>query len=232
MKGRVLKRFLKQKLKTYFATGLLVVGPIGLTVVVVRSVINWMDTLLYQVLPPALHPDRLLGYKIPGLGIVASFLLILLVGVLTANVIGRFLVALFERFMHRIPLIKSIYTLFKQMAQTTFGRDRKGFRQVVLIEYPRRSIWTIGFVTGGTVGEIQRISDQKMVNVFIPTTPNPTSGFYLLVPEQDMVPLGMTVDEAFKLIISGGMVTPPDRGAAVARPQAAAIEGNALSGKK
>ena len=138
MKGRVLKRFLKQKLKTYFATGLLVVGPIGLTVVVVRGVISWMDTLFYQVLPPALQPDRLLGYKIPGLGIVASLLLILLVGVLTANVIGRFLVALVERIMNRIPLIKSIYTLFKQVAHTTFGRDRKGFRQVVLIEYPRR----------------------------------------------------------------------------------------------
>jgi uncharacterized membrane protein len=232
MKGSVLKRFLKQKLKTYFATGLLVVGPIGLTVVVVRSVINWMDTLLYQVLPPALHPDQLLGYKIPGLGMIASFLLILLVGVLTANVIGRFLVALFERFMHKIPLVKSIYTLFQQVAQTTFGRDRKGFRQVALIEYPRPGIWTIGFVTGITVGEIQRLTEQKMVNVFVPTTPNPTSGFYLLVPEQEMVPLGMTVDEAFKLIISGGMVTPPDRGAVLARSEAAAIEGNTPSGGK
>jgi uncharacterized membrane protein len=100
------------------------------------------------------------------------------------------------------------------VAQTTFGRDRKGFRQVVLIEYPRRGIWTIGFVTGVTLGELQRLTDQKMVNVFIPTTPNPTSGFYLLVPEQEMIRLGMTVDEAFKLIISGGMVTPPDRNAA------------------
>jgi len=224
MKGRVLKRFLKQKLKTYFATGLLVVGPIGLTVVVVRGVINWMDTLFYQVLPPALQPDRLLGYKIPGLGIVASLLLILLVGVLTANVIGRFLVALVERIMNRIPLIKSIYTLFKQVAQTTFGRDRKGFRRVVLIEYPRRGMWTIGFVTGTTVGEIQRVTAQKMVNVFIPTTPNPTSGFYIMVPEQEMIPLGMTVDEAFKLIISGGMVTPPDRGAVPVRAKATTME--------
>ena len=224
MKGRVLKRFLKQKLKTYFATGLLVVGPIGLTVVVVQGVISWMDTLLYQVLPPALQPDRLLGYRIPGLGIVASLLLILLVGVLTANVMGRFLVALFERFMNRIPLIKSIYTLFKQVAQTTFGRDRKGFRQVVLIEYPRQGIWTIGFVTGLTEGEIQRLTDQKMVNVFVPTTPNPTSGFYLLVPEQEMIRLGMTVDEAFKLIISGGMVTPPDRAAIPVRAKVPAME--------
>ena len=232
MKGRVLKRFLKQKLKTYFATGLLVVGPIGLTVVVVRGVISWMDTLFYQVLPPALQPDRLLGYKIPGLGIVASLLLILLVGVLTANVIGRFLVALVERIMNRIPLIKSIYTLFKQVAHTTFGRDRKGFRQVVLIEYPRRSLWTIGFVTGATVGEIQRVTDQKTVNVFIPTTPNPTSGFYILVPEQEMIPLGMTVDEAFKLIISGGMVTPPDRAVNLGRVKAVAIETNGPLGGK
>jgi uncharacterized membrane protein len=202
---------LKQKIKTYFVTGLLVVIPIGLTLGVVQTVIGWVDRLLYRVLPPSLQPERLLGFQVPGLGFVVSLLLIFLVGVFAANVMGRFFVGLFERFMYKIPLVKSIYILFKQMTDTTFGKDRKGFRQVVLIEYPRRGIWSIGFVTGVTQGEIQRTTEKKLLNVFVPTTPNPTSGFYLLIAEDDMVRLQMTVDEAFKLIISGGMVTPPDR---------------------
>jgi uncharacterized membrane protein len=203
---------IKQRIKTYFVAGLLVVVPIGLTIRVVQTVIGWMDSLLFRALPPSLQPDRLLGFHIPGLGLVTSLFLIFMVGIFAANVMGRFFVGLFERFMYKIPLVKSIYLLFKQMTDTTLGRDRKGFRQVVLLEYPRRGIWSIGFVTGVTHGEIQRITEKKMVNVFVPTTPNPTSGFYLLVAEDDMVHLRMTVDEAFKLVISGGMVTPPDRG--------------------
>jgi uncharacterized membrane protein len=202
---------LRQKIKTYFVAGLLVVVPIGLTLGVVQTVVGWMDSLLFRVVPPSLQPDRLLGFHIPGLGLLISLLLILLVGVFAANVMGRFFVNLFERFMFKIPLVKSIYLLFKQMADTTLGRERKGFRQVVLLEYPRRGIWSVGFVTGVTQGEIQRLTEKKMVNVFVPTTPNPTSGFYLLVAEDEMIHLRMTVDEAFKLIISGGMVTPPDR---------------------
>lgn len=209
---------IKQKIKTNFMAGLLVVVPIGLTVGVVQTVVGWIDSLLFRALPPDLQPDRLLGFHIPGLGLVAGLLLIFLVGVFAANVMGRFFVSLFERLMYKIPLVKSIYILFKQMTDTTLGRDRKGFRQVVLFEYPRRGIWTIGFVTGITQGEIQRLTENRMVNVFVPTTPNPTSGFYLLLPEDDMVPLQMTVDEAFKLIISGGMVTPPDRTAVGTAP--------------
>jgi uncharacterized membrane protein len=152
-------------------------------------------------------------------------LLILLVGIIAANVMGRYFVGLFERLLYRIPLIKSIYTLFKQVADTPIGTERKGFRKVVLIEYPRRGLWAIGFVTGITKGEVQRITEKKVINIFLPTTPNPTSGFYILVPEEEIVQLSMTVDEAFKLIISGGMVTPPDKAAAVGRDdKAVALE--------
>ena len=122
-----LKHIVKNKLKTYFIAGLLVVGPIGLTVIVVQKGVGWLDGLLYSALPPALHPDNLIGQTIPGLGFVAGLLLILLVGVIAANVMGRYFVNLFERLLYRIPLIKSIYTLFKQVADTTIGKERKGF---------------------------------------------------------------------------------------------------------
>jgi uncharacterized membrane protein len=205
------QHFLKNKLKTYFITGLLVAGPIGLTIVVVHAVVSRIDILFYRIVPPALQPEQLFGFRIPGLGIVISILIIILTGMLAANFLGRFTVRLFEKFMYKVPLVNSIYTLFKQVADTTFGKDKKSFRQVVLIEYPRRGIWTIGFVTGITKGEIQRITEQKVVNVFLPTTPNPTSGFYIMVPEIEMIPLSMTIDEAFKLIISGGMLVPGDK---------------------
>ncbi|MBU0676025.1 MAG: DUF502 domain-containing protein [Proteobacteria bacterium] len=202
---------MKKLLKTYFVTGLLVAGPIGLTLMVVHAVVSRVDILFYRFIPLALQPERLFGFKIPGLGVIISILLIILTGMLTANVLGRFAVGLFERLMYRIPLIKSIYTLFKQVADTTFGQDKKGFRRVVLIEYPRKGIWAIGFVTGVTQGEIQRITEKKVVNIFLPTTPNPTSGFYIMVPEDEMIALDMTTDEAFKLIISGGMVVPLEK---------------------
>ena len=221
-----LRHELKKKLKTYFIAGLLVVGPMGLTIIVVQRGVGWLDGLLYNALPPALLPDSLIGHRIPGLGFLVGLLLILLVGIIAANVMGRFFVNLFERLLYRIPLVKSIYTLFKQVADTTIGRERKGFRKVVLIEYPRRGLWAIGFVTGITEGEVQRITEKKVINVFLPTTPNPTSGFYILVPEEEIVQLSMTVDEAFKLIISGGMVTPADKAAAVGRDdKAVALEG-------
>lgn len=204
----VIQRFLQLKLKTYFFAGLLVVGPIALTFMVVQWIVTGLDSFLAGLLPTALHPDRLLGFYLPGLGLIAGVLIILLAGILAANYLGNKLFVYSERLMYRIPLVRIIYTLFRQVADSTLGKERKGFRQVVLLEYPRAGIWSIGFVTGITEGEVQLLTSKRVVNVFVPTTPNPTSGFYLLVPEEDTIPLAMTVDEAFKLVISGGMVTP------------------------
>jgi len=201
----------RQKIKTYFLTGLLVFGPIGLTLFVVDGIISWMDDLVAGLFPEHLQPDAWFGFHIPGIGLLMSILLIFLVGLLTANFLGRSLIQYSERLLYQIPLVKSIYTLFKQVANTTIGKDRKGFRQVVLLEYPRQGIWTIGFVTGVTEGEIQRLIPEQVVNVFVPTTPNPTSGFILMVPEKDTIPLSMSVEDAFKLVVSGGMVTPKDK---------------------
>lgn len=197
-----------RKLKNYFLTGLVVLGPLGLTLLVVQWFVGMMDRLILSLFPDALRP----GVLFPGFGVLGTMLLVLLVGVLTANFFGRALVAWSERLMGKIPLIKGIYGLFKQVTETIFSKDKGGFRKVVLIEYPRRGIWTVGFMTGITEGELQRVTPHRLVNVFIPTTPNPTSGFYLLVPQEEVIELQMTVDEAFKLIVSGGMVAPPDRG--------------------
>lgn len=204
----VIQRFLQLKLKTYFFAGLLVVGPIALTLMVVEWIVAGLDSFLAGLLPAAWHPDRLLGFHVFGLGLVAGVLIILLAGVLAANYLGNKLFVFSERLMYRIPLVRFIYTLFRQVADSTLGKERKGFRQVVLLEYPRRDIWSVGFVTGVTEGEVQQLLEKRVINVFVPTTPNPTSGFYLLVPEEDAIPLAMTVDEAFKLVVSGGMVTP------------------------
>ncbi len=203
--------FIRHKLKNYFFTGLLLVVPVALTFLVVRWLVNLMDSMLISMLPGALHPDLRFGLSIPGVGLVATLLLIMAIGMLAANIFGRSLVNFSERVVDRIPVVKGIYMLFKQVSDTVFNRDRGAFRQVVLIEYPRKGIWAVAFVTGVSSGEVQNITAKKLVNIFVPTTPNPTSGFYILVPEEDIIPLTMTVEEAFKLIISGGMVTPPIR---------------------
>jgi len=204
-------RLFRHKLRKYFLTGLLVVVPIAMTILVVRWLVHFVDSLLMAVLPEALRPEVLYGLPVPGVGLVATLLLILLIGVLAANIFGRSLVTFSEKLVDRIPFVKGIYLLFKQVSDTVLNRDRGAFRKVVLIEYPRKGIWAVAFVTGVTKGEVQEITEQRLVNIFVPTTPNPTSGFYILVPEGDMIELSMTVEEAFKLVISGGMVTPPER---------------------
>lgn len=210
-----LSRIFHLKLKSYFLTGLLVLVPITLTLLVVRWLVRLMDSLLKSVLPMALRPEQVFDISVPGIGLVATLLLILMVGVLTANIFGRSLVNFTEKLVDRIPFVKGIYTLFKQVSDTVLNRDRGAFRKVVLIEYPRRGIWAVAFVTGITQGEVQLITEKKLTNIFVPTTPNPTSGFYILVAEDDMIELSMTVEEAFKLVISGGMVTPPVRNTAL-----------------
>jgi uncharacterized membrane protein len=231
-----LRETLEKRLKPIFFTGLLTVVPIAMTVVVVNWIVGTMDELLNRFIPDRYQPDVLLGFPIPGLGLLATLLLVMVVGMLTANFFGRKLFEFSEGLMGRIPLVKGIYSLFKQVANTVLHKDKQSFRKVVLIEYPRRGIWMVGFVTGRTEGEIQELTDRRVINVFVPTTPNPTSGFYILVPEEDAQVLEMTVEDAFKLVISGGMVTPIDTRPLGSRRQPAQvlampeaiIEGNLL----
>ncbi|NJC86985.1 MAG: DUF502 domain-containing protein, partial [Desulfuromonas sp.] len=155
------------KLKKYFLTGLVVLGPLGLTLLVVQWVVGMMDRLILTLLPDALQPTSLTGRYIPGFGLIATVLLVLVVGMLTANFFGRALGAWSEQLMGKIPLIKGIYGLFRQVTDTIFSKDKGGFRKVVLIEYPRRGIWSLGFITGVSEGELQQGTPHRRGNVFI-----------------------------------------------------------------
>ncbi len=201
----MLKR-IKYHLRTYFLTGLLVVVPIGISIFVLKFVTDKLDNLIAH-LPANIHPQTYIPFPVPGLGLIITVLLILVIGIITTNVIGRYFVRLGERIVDKIPLIRSIYVLAKQVLQTVFSKDKDSFKKVVMVEYPRKGLYSIGFVTGEARGEIQENTSDKVLNIFVPTSPNPTSGYLIMIPEQDIIPLEMDVEVAFKLILSGGMVT-------------------------
>lgn len=194
-------------LKRYLIAGLLVWLPLGVTVLVIRLLVNFMDRLLVFI-PVQYHPDTLLGFHIPGLGVLLAVLIVLVTGVVVANFFGRQLVAAWESLLGRIPLVRTIYYSVKQVAMTLFSPQGKSFRKVLLIEYPRKGIYTLAFQTGDAVGEVQEKTGTKVMNVFVPTTPNPTSGFFIMVPVEDVRELDMSIDEALKMIMSLGVIVP------------------------
>lgn len=196
---------IKHHLRTYFLTGLLVVVPVGISLWFLQFVIQWTDKQL-ALLPARLHPNTYLPFPIPGLGLILTVISIFLIGVVATNIIGKTFVQLGEKIVDKIPLVRSIYLLVKQVMETILSKDQESFKRVVLIEYPRKGLYSIAFVTGVARGEIQQKTSKKVINVFVPTTPNPTSGFLIMVPEEDAITLDMDVEMAFKLVISGGMV--------------------------
>ena len=201
---------MKAHIKNYFITGLLVIIPAVLTIYILDILIGMMDRILKYV-PSKIQPDTYLPFHIPGLGLIATVLLTFLVGILAQNLLGKKLVYLWEWAVSRIPFVRSIYLAIKQLVEAIFAQNSKGFKRVVMIEFPRKELWSVGFLTGVTKGETQDKTKQRVVNVFVPTVPNPTTGFYLLVPEKDIIGLDMTVEDAFKLIMSGGIITPPEK---------------------
>jgi len=200
-----MKNKIKSLLKTYFVTGLLVLLPLALTFWILNALLRNMEALIGDPI------QQYLEIYIPGMGIMLLICLILLVGIFARNLIGRKLGHLGEMILNKIPLVRNIYTSIKQLINTLFLQGKDNFRGVVMVEYPRLGTYSLGFITGESRGEVQRITNEIIVNVFIPTTPNPTSGFLLLFPEKDIIHLHMTVEEGLKMIISGGMITPPDR---------------------
>ncbi len=193
-------------MKRYLIAGLLVWVPLGVTVMVVKLLVGIMDqTLLW--LPEPYQPETLLGFHVPGLGVVLSVIIVLGTGVVVANLFGRKLVEVWENILARIPLVRTIYASVKQILETVFSSGQS-FRQVLLVEYPRKGLWTLAFQSGTTQGEAQIKTGQEVINVFIPTTPNPTSGFFIMVPRSDVVELDMNVDDGLKMIISAGVVVP------------------------
>ncbi len=198
---------LRTSLKNYFLTGLLVILPIFITVYVILFLIRIMDAIL-KIIPAKYLPETYLDIHIPGLGLIFVVILVLAAGLLTRNIVGRKIVRLGENIVERIPLVRIVYAGVKQLLETIFLQKTDAFKRVALVEYPRRGTYVIGFITGESKGEVQDKTDKNMINVFIPTTPNPTSGFYMLVPDDELVVLDMSVEDAFKLIISGGIVSP------------------------
>jgi len=200
-------KWFKAILKKYFLTGLLVLIPISLCIYIIKIVITAADRLL-GLLPPQYNPETYMPFPIPGLGIIVTLVLIFLVGLVTANFVGKRVLDGIELVFAKIPLVRTIYTGAKEVVQT-FIHDRPAqFRQVVLIEYPRKGVYCIALVTGSPMGKIASKVDGDFLNLFIPTTPNPTSGFYVLVSREEVIPLNISIEDAFKLIMSAGMSMP------------------------
>ena len=196
-------------IKRYLIAGLLVWLPLGVTIAALIFLVNLFDQSLL-LLPEQFRPDALIGRHIPGFGIILSFFLIFFTGMLVANFFGRYLYGLWEKILSRIPLVRSIYTAVKQITEALFGDGSQTFQKAYLLQYPREGLWTLAFQTSKIQGEAQlKTKLPDVVNLFVPTTPNPTSGFFIMAPRHEIVELDMSVDEALKMVISGGVVVPP-----------------------
>ncbi len=194
-------------MKRYFITGLLIWAPLGITIWVLSLILGMMDQSI-MLLPSDWQPRALLGFHLPGMGALLTLLVVFVTGLLTANFIGQRLVRWWEALLHRIPVVRSVYQSVKQISDTVFSPSGQAFRQAVLVQYPRPGSWTIGFLTGTPGGEIAAHLGKDMVSLYVPTTPNPTSGFFLMVPKADVVELDMSVEDALKYLISMGVVAP------------------------
>ena len=194
--------------RRYFMTGLLVVVPLYFSYYVLSSIVNYMDSIL-TLLPVSLRPDTHLPFHVPGLGIIFTVVVIFLIGLLTANFLGRSVVSLTEKIMAKVPVVRMVYNATKQFMETFFAQEHQGFRKVVLVEFPRIGTYSMGFLTSKVSGEMKtKTTNEPMVCVFVPTTPNPTSGFFVVLPEKEVINLDMKVEDAFKVIMTGGMVIP------------------------
>ncbi len=194
-------------LRRYIIAGILVWLPIGVTVFLLRILIGLMDRTLL-LLPQQYRPEVLFGFGIPGLGIILTFIVLLVTGMLAANFVGRSMVSFWESMLDRIPIVRSIYSAAKNFAEIVFSDSSQSFKQVLLIQYPREGLYSLAFQTSSELGEVQGRTGEDVVCTFVPTTPNPTSGFIIIVPKKDVVVLDMEVDEALKMIISLGVVVP------------------------
>ena len=202
---------LMKHLRGYFFAGVLITAPISLTFYFAWAFVHWVDSQVTPLIPERYNPETYLPFTIPGLGLLVVLAVLTLVGALTAGILGRLWVRTSERILNRMPVIRGIYGAIKQIFETVLAKKTQAFSSVVLVEYPRREIWTIAFITSTPEGEVPDVIDDEVINIYVPTTPNPTSGFLLFVPKRDVIFLSMTVEEGLKMVISGGIVTPPDR---------------------
>lgn len=194
-------------LRRYLIAGLLVWLPVVVTVLILKFLIDLVDRTLL-LLPAMVQPEILIGFRIPGLGFLLSGVVLLLTGMVVTNLLGRNMVKVWEGLLARIPVVRAIYSASKQLTETLFSGSGKSFRKVVMVRYPHPGMWTLAFLTGDGMAEANRKTGRDLVNIFVPTTPNPTSGFFLMVAREDMIELDMPVDVGIKLILSAGAVAP------------------------
>ena len=193
-------------LRRYLMAGLLVWVPLGVTLLIVAFLVDLMDQTL-RLLPASIQPENILGFRIPGLGAVLTAVIVFVTGMIVTNLFGMQLFSIGERILQRIPLVRSIYASVKQVTESMFSSG-KSFRKVVLVEYPRKGMWSLAFQTGNGAEEINDKTGHEVTNIFIPTTPNPTSGFFLMVPRAEVIELDMSIDDGLKMLLSVGVVVP------------------------
>jgi len=198
------------RLRTYFLTGIVVTAPIAITIYLTYVFVDFVDANITPLIPARYNPETYLPFGVPGLGVVVAVFALILIGFLTANYLGRSLLHFGERIVGRMPVVRTVYNALKQIMETVLAQSSTSFREVVLVEYPRKGIWAVAFVTSEAKGEVAGTVDDTMISVFLPTTPNPTSGFLLFCPKKDLKFLDMTVEEGVKLVISAGMIWPDD----------------------
>lgn len=196
-----------KQFRRYLVAGILVWLPLSVTYVLLRFLIGIMDRTL-KLLPQAYRPEELFGFAIPGLGVILAVIVLFITGLLAANIVGRSVVGGWESLLERIPIVRSIYSAAKNFTEIVFSDSGKAFKKVLLVQYPRKGIYTLTFQTASEMGEVQGRTGEDVVCCFVPTTPNPTSGFIIVVPRDEVIELDMSVDEAAKLIMSLGVVVP------------------------
>ena len=209
---RVLPRpGLRARIQRYFLTGFIVTAPLAITAYLTWSFIRWVDARVKPYIPKVYNPETYLPFEVPGFGLIAAVFIITIIGFLTANFVGKTIVGFGENLLDRTPFIRSVYKALKQIFETVFAENEQSFQRVALIEYPRPGLWALVFIATDTRGEVGvrlKEREHETVAVFLPTTPNPTSGFLLFVPKRDLIELSMSIEEAAKLVISAGLVTP------------------------
>ena len=206
-----------EHLRGYFIAGILVTGPIALTLYLIWAFVDFIDNSVGHILPDEYNPQTYLPFHVPGLGLILAVIGLTLIGAATAGVLGRVLLRLSERILARMPVVRGIYGAVKQIFETVLAKQSNSFREVVLIEWPRIGVWTIGFVTAAVEGEIAKLAGEDPVSIYVPTTPNPTSGYLVFIPRRDVVTLAMSVEDAIKYVISTGIVAPEPKKVEVER---------------
>ena len=196
-----------KKLQKYLIAGLLVWLPIVVTVLLFRFLITLMDQTLI-LLPSQIRPEAVIGFKLPGLGLILTLLVLIVTGIFAANFVGKSMVNFGEKIFKKIPIVRSVYSAAKNFADIVFSDTGQSFKKVLLIQYPRKGVYSLAFQTSTNLGEVQKKTGSDVVCTFVPTTPNPTSGFIIIIPKEDVIEMDMEVDEAFKMIVSLGVVVP------------------------